>query len=56
MPATLEAEDRERDDAGDQTGREQRHAEEQVKCDRGADKLGEVGRHRDQLGLDHSPR
>ena len=39
-------------DAGEERGREERQAREQVDADRGADELGDVGRHRDQLGLD----
>ena len=49
---SLHPEDRERHDRGDHPGREQRDAEEQVQRDRRADELGEVRRHRDQLGLD----
>ncbi len=37
--------------AGDQPGREERDAEEQVEAERGADHLGDVAGHRDQLGL-----
>ena len=48
----LQAEDRERGDAGQECGREERQAGEQVDADRGADELGDVGRHRDHLGLD----
>ena len=52
----LQLEDRERDHAGDQSGGEQRHAEQQVQPDRGAEELGDVGRHRHDLGLDpHAP-
>ena len=43
--------DRERDDAREQPGREERDAEEQVEAERGADELGQVGGHRDRLGL-----
>ena len=38
-------------DAGQQRGREEREARDQVDADRGADELGDVGRHRDHLGL-----
>ena len=48
----LEAEDREGAGAGEHPGREERDAEEQVEAERGADHLGDVGRHRDDLGLD----
>ena len=52
----LQLEDRERDHAGDQAGGEQRHAEEQVQPERGAEELGDVGRHRHDLGLHpHAP-
>ncbi len=52
----LELEDPERDHAGDQPGGEQRHAEQQVQPDRGAEELGDVGRHRHDLGLyPHAP-
>ena len=47
----LERQQREREHAGDHPGREQRHAEQEVEADRGAQELGQVGRHRDQLGL-----
>ena len=40
---------------GHQPGDEERHAEQEVQRDRGADELGQVGRHRDQLGLDPEP-
>ena len=49
--ARLQREDHEGRDAGDQAGGEERDAEEQVEADRGADELGDVGRHRDRLGL-----
>ena len=51
-PRLWSAEDEERGDAGEERGREERQAREQVDPDRGADELGDVGRHRDQLGLD----
>ena len=51
----LQPEDREGDDGGDEPGLEERHVEEQVQRDGGADELGEVGRHGDQLGLDPQP-
>ena len=51
VAALLQGEDRERDDRGDQAGRERRDAEEQVERDRRADELGEVGGDRDDLGL-----
>ena len=50
-PVRLERKDPERGDTGDEGGREQRDPEEQVDRDRSADELGEVGRHRDHLGL-----
>ena len=52
VAARLQAEQPERDDGGDETGGQQRHAEQQVERDRRADELREVGRHRDQLRLD----
>ena len=51
VAALLEAEDREGDHGGHQTRDEQGHPEEQVQRERGADELGEVGGHCDQLGL-----
>ena len=36
----------------DDRGRKQRQAGQQVDADRGAEELGEVGRHRDRLGLE----
>ena len=52
----LQLEDRERDHAGHQPGGEQWHAEEQVQPERGAEELGDVGRHRHDLGLHpHAP-
>ena len=48
----LKSEDQERDHAGDDGGGEERDAEQQLDPERGAEKLGEVRRHRDQLGLD----
>ena len=47
----LQGEDREGAGAGDHPGGEERNAEQQVEAERGADHLGDVGRHRDQLGL-----
>ena len=38
--------------AGEHPGREERDPEEQVEPQRGADHLGDVGRHRDHLGLE----
>ena len=52
----LEAEDRERDDGGDQARGEQRDAEQQVERDRGADELGEVGGDGDHLRLHPEPQ
>jgi len=49
--AALELEDRERDRPGDETGREQGDAEDQVKADRRPEELGHIGRHRHHLGL-----
>ena len=55
--AALQREDHERDHAGHQPRGEQRHAEQQVEPQRGADELGDVGRHRHHLGLHpHAPR
>ena len=54
-PRVLQREDPERSDGRHQAGDEQRHPEQQVQRDRRADELGEVGRHRDQLGLDPQP-
>src|ERR1041384_7225196 len=48
----LQGEDREGAGAGDQPRREEGDAEEQVEAERGADHLGDVGGHRDDLGLD----
>ena len=49
--AGLQLEDREGDRAGDHPGEEHWHAEQQVQADRGPEELGDVGRHRHQLGL-----
>ena len=49
--AQLGAEDGERDQTGEQAGGEQRHAEEQVEAEGGADELRQVARHRDRLRL-----
>ena len=49
--ALLEGEDRERSRPGDQRRGEERDPEQQVDPERGADDLGDVGRHRDQLRL-----
>ena len=49
--AQLGAQDRERDDAGEQAGGQERQAEEQVEAERGAHELREVAGHRDRLGL-----
>ena len=51
----LQAEDHERGDTDEECGREERHAGQQIDADRSADELGDVGRHRDQLGLDPEP-
>ena len=40
------------DDAREHAGGQERHAEEQVEAERGADELGEVAGHRDRLGLE----
>ena len=48
----LQAEDQERDHAGDHGGGEERDAEQQLDADCCAEELREVGGHRDQLGLD----
>ena len=56
-PACLKGQDRERDHARDQPGRQQRHAEEQVQPERRAEELGDVGGHRHDLRLHpHAPR
>jgi hypothetical protein len=55
VPAALQRQDPEGDGRRDQAGREQRDAEQQVQGDRRAHELGEVGRHRDQLGLHPQP-
>ncbi len=47
----LQTEDRERRDARDDRREEEAPAEEEAEADRRAEELGEVGRHRDQLGL-----
>ena len=55
--APLQLENRERDHSGDQARRQQRHAEQQVQTQGGAEKLGDVRRHRHHLGLHpHAPR
>ena len=51
----LQAEDRERGDAGDERRREERDPEEEVHAERGAEELGEVGRDRDRLRLQPEP-
>ncbi len=51
-PARLQREDRERGSAREQRGGEERDVEEELEADRGADELGDVGRHRDDLRLD----
>jgi hypothetical protein len=48
----LQAEDRNGGDAGEQRCRKERDAEQEVEAERSAQELREVGRHRDQLGLD----
>ncbi len=55
VAASLQLEDRERDHGRDQPGGQERHIEQQVEPDRRAQELGQVGRHRDQLGLDPQP-
>ena len=55
--AGLQRENPERDHTRHQPGRQQRHAEQQIQPDRGTDELGDVGRHRHDLGLHpHPPR
>ena len=50
-------EDRERDHARDHAGEQQRDAEQQVQSERRTEELGDVGGHRDDLGLHpHPPR
>ena len=51
----LQLEQRERDHAGDEAGRQERHVEEEVEAERRADELRDVGRHRHRLGLDPEP-
>ncbi len=51
----LEGEDPEGAGAGDQPGRKERDAEEQVEAERGAHHLGDVAGHRNQLGLQPEP-
>ena len=51
----LEPEDPKRDHACHQPGHEQRHPEQQVQPDRGAEELRDVGRHRHDLGLHPHP-
>src|SRR5919197_1511177 len=51
-PEALEPEDREGGHAGDERGREEPDPEQEVEAERGAEDLGEVGRHRDHLGLE----
>ena len=48
----LQAENGEGRDARQQPGQQQRHMEEQIEADRRAQELGEVGRHRANLGDD----
>jgi len=55
VAARLEGEDPEGDDRGDQAGREQRYAEQEVERDRRAHELGEVGGDRHHLGLEPQP-
>ena len=52
VAARLQREDPERHHGGHQAGGERWDAEQQVERDRCADELGEVGRDRDDLGLD----
>ena len=47
----LQAEDQEGRDGGDQRRREECDPEQEMEAERGAEELREVGRHRDQLGL-----
>ena len=47
----LHSQDAERDHRGQRPGGAQRHVEQQVEAERRADELGQVGGHRDQLGL-----
>ena len=54
-PSAWSREDPERDRAGHQPGHEQRHPEQQVQPDRGAEELRDVGRHRHDLGLHPHP-
>ena len=54
--APLQLENRKRNHPRDQAGRQERHTEQQVQPQRGTEKLGDVRRHRDQLGLHpHAP-
>ena len=51
VAALLESQNEEGDHRGDEPGREQRYAEDEVQPDSGAHELREVSRHRDDLGL-----
>ena len=48
----LQTEDQERDHAGQHSRRKERDSEQQLQPEGRAEELGEVGRHRDRLGLD----
>ena len=54
-PICCRARMREGAGAGDEPGGEERDAEEEVEAERGADHLGDVGSHRDDLGLQPEP-
>ncbi len=56
VAALFQSQDSERDHRRDQARRQQPDAEQQVEPDRGADELGQVGRHGDELGLRPQPR
>ena len=51
-PEALQPEDREGGHRGDERGGKERDPEQEVEAERGAEELGEIGRHRDHLGLE----
>ena len=54
-PRRLQPQDPEGRHGGDQAADEQRQPEDDVDAQRRADELGQIGRHRDELGLDPQP-
>ena len=54
-PVALEGQDREGTRAGQQPGGEERHAEQKVEAERGAEDLGQIGGHGDRLRLEPEP-